>query len=149
MEQNLIIFFQIFIAAFLGALIGIERAIAGKTAGLRTFALVSMGSALFIIISKLANESYLGTTVFDPSRVASQIIVGIGFLGAGLIIFKESKVMGLTTAAGLWVSAGIGMAVGFQFYAIAAFVTFLTLFIFTVLWFVEIKLKKEIKEIED
>ncbi|KKQ23421.1 hypothetical protein A2999_00160 [Candidatus Wolfebacteria bacterium RIFCSPLOWO2_01_FULL_38_11] len=149
MEQNLGIFLQISIAAFLGSLVGIERAVAGKTAGLRTFALVSMGSALFIIVSKLANESYLGITTFDPSRVASQIIVGIGFLGAGLIILKESKIMGLTTAAGLWVSAGIGIAVGFNLYAIAVFVTFLTLFIFTILWVVEIKLKKGIKDLED
>ncbi|MEK9154498.1 MAG: MgtC/SapB family protein [Patescibacteria group bacterium] len=148
MEQNLWILLQLLIAAFLGSLLGIERAIAGKTAGLRTFALVSLGSALFIIISKIANESYLGVTVFDPSRVASQIIVGIGFLGAGLIIFKESKVMGLTTAAGLWVSAGIGMAVGFKLYTIAVFATLLTLFIFTVLWIFEIKLKKEIKELD-
>src|SRR3972149_1900574 len=119
MEWN--IFLQLFIAAVLGGLLGLERALAGKTAGMRTFALVSMGSALFIIISEIIGSKYLGISAFDPIRVASQIIVGIGFLGAGLIIFKESKISGLTTAAGLWVSAGIGIAVGFNLYVIAIF----------------------------
>ena len=138
------IFLQLFIAAILGGLLGLERALAGKTAGLRTFALVSMGSALFVIISEMIGSNYIGITAFDPLRVASQIIVGIGFLGAGLIIFKESKISGLTTAAGLWVSAGIGTAVGYKLYSIALFVTILTLFIFTILWFVESKIKKEV-----
>ena len=138
------IFLQLFIAAILGGLLGLERALAGKTAGLRTFALVSMGSALFIIISEIIGGKYLGIAAFDPIRVASQIIVGIGFLGAGLIIFKESKISGLTTAAGLWVSAGIGTSVGYKLYSIALFVTILTLFIFTILWFVESKIKKEV-----
>ena len=142
MEWN--IFLQLFIAAVLGGLLGLERALAGKTAGMRTFALVSMGSALFIIISEIIGSKYLGIAAFDPIRVASQIIVGIGFLGAGLIIFKESKISGLTTAAGLWVSAGIGTAVGYKLYSIALFVTILTLFIFTILWFVESKIKKEV-----
>lgn len=145
MIQEWSMFIQLFIAALLGSFLGLERALAGKTAGLRTFALVSMGSALFIIISEIIGNNYLGVTAFDPLRVASQIIVGIGFLGAGLIIFKESKISGLTTAAGLWVSAGIGMAVGYKLYLIAIFVTILTFFIFTILWFIERKIKKEIK----
>lgn len=138
------IFIQLFIAAVLGGLLGLERALAGKTAGLRTFALVSMGSALFVNISEIVGNQYAGISAFDPLRVASQIIVGIGFLGAGLIIFKESKISGLTTAAGLWVSAGIGVAVGYKLYSIAIFVTVLTLFIFTILWFIENKIKKEV-----
>ena len=143
MEWN--IFLQLFIAAVLGGLLGLERALAGKTAGMRTFALVSMGSALFIIISEIIGSKYLGISAFDPIRVASQIIVGIGFLGAGLIIFKESKISGLTTAAGLWVSAGIGVSVGYKLYSIAVFVTILTIFIFTIMWFIERKIKKEVK----
>lgn len=145
MIQEWSIFIQLFIAALLGSFLGLERALAGKTAGLRTFALVSMGSALFVIISEMIGNNYLGVAAFDPLRIASQIIVGIGFLGAGLIIFKESKISGLTTAAGLWVSAGIGVAVGYKLYLIAIFVTILTLFIFTILWFIERKIKKEVK----
>lgn len=145
MIQEWNMFIQLFIAALLGSFLGLERALAGKTAGLRTFALVSMGSALFVIISEMIGNNYLGVAAFDPLRVASQIIVGIGFLGAGLIIFKESRISGLTTAAGLWVSAGIGVAVGYKLYSIAIFVTILTLFIFTILWFIERKIKKEVK----
>lgn len=145
MWQDWNVFIQLFIAALLGSFLGLERALAGKTAGLRTFALVSMGSALFVIISEMIGNNYLGVAAFDPLRVASQIIVGIGFLGAGLIIFKESRISGLTTAAGLWVSAGIGVAVGYKLYLIAIFVTILTLFIFTILWFIERKIKKEVK----
>ena len=137
------IFLQLFVAALLGGFLGIERALARKTAGLRTFALVSMGSALFVVISEIIGSQYVNIAAFDPLRVASQIIIGIGFLGAGLIIFKESKISGLTTAAGLWVSAGIGVSVGYKLYSIAVFVTFLTLFIFTILWFIEVKIKKE------
>src|SRR3989344_4948720 len=111
-QQNLEIFGQLLLAVFLGAAIGIERELARKTAGMRTFALVAMGAALFSIISKFAFTEFWGVPGFDPSRIASQVVVGIGFLGAGIIIFKESRLQGLTTAAGLWVSAAIGMAVG-------------------------------------
>lgn len=133
---------RLFVALILGMIIGIERVWAHKTAGMRTYALVSMGAALFIIISEMVAIKYLGVGGFDPTRIASQIIVGVGFLGTGLIFSKESKLMGLTTATGLWVSAGIGMAVGFELYNIAIIATFLTLFIFIVLWFVEEQLKK-------
>lgn len=143
MNLEVSIFIQLFIAAFLGALIGIERALAGKTAGLRTFALISMSSALFIIASKMMNSQFVGITNFDPSRVASQIIVAVGFLGAGVIIFNGSRVSGLTTAAGMWAAAGIGMAIGFQLYLLAIYATILTIFIFTILWLVEKEIKKE------
>jgi putative Mg2+ transporter-C (MgtC) family protein len=135
--ENLEIFYQLLVAVALGASIGAERRLAQKTAGMRTFALVSMGAALFTIISVVAFPEYVGKPGFDPSRIASQIVVGIGFLGAGLIIFHESKIRGLTTAAGLWVSAAIGMAIGYKLYAIAIFATILTLIIFLVLWLFE------------
>jgi putative Mg2+ transporter-C (MgtC) family protein len=77
---------------------------------------------------------------FDPSRIASQIIVGVGFLAGGLIIFHKDHLQGLTTSAGLWVAAGIGMAVGFKLYAIAIFVTVLTLLIFGLFWQIEQKI---------
>ncbi len=104
---------QVLLAIGLGALIGWQREVIGKAAGARTYALVSGGSALFTILSM---HAFLGA---DTSRVAGQVIVGIGFLGAGLIMHRESEVHGLTTAAGLWVSAAIGMAVGTGYYLLA------------------------------
>ena len=78
----------------------------------------------------------------DPLRIASNIIVGVGFLGAGMIIFKDHQLTGLTTASGLWVAAGIGTAVGFGLYNLAIVATVLTLFVFTVLWYLESKIKR-------
>lgn len=132
--SNLEILIRLVGALLLGGLIGIERSIVGKRAGVRTYALVSMGSAVFVIVSELVVAQYLGVVNLDPMRVAAQIVVGIGFLGAGLIIFKGSKLSGLTTAAGLWVSAGVGMSIGFGFYIVGLMVSLLTLFTFTVLW---------------
>lgn len=133
---------KLVLALVLGALLGAERAWAHKVAGIRTYAMVSMGAALFVIIGQVVSEKFIGVTMFDPLRVASQIIVGIGFLGAGLIIFQEHKLVGLTTAAGIWVSAGIGMAAGFGLYKISIIATILALIIFTILWFVEQSVKK-------
>lgn len=133
---------RLFIALFLGMLIGTERVWAHKTAGMRTYALVSMGSALFVIISNEMVKYYTGFSGLNPLMIISQIVVGVGFIGAGLIFTKDSKMMGLTTATGLWVSAGIGMAAGFKLFNIAIIATVLTLFIFIVLWFVEEQLKK-------
>ncbi|MBX4215599.1 MgtC/SapB family protein [Candidatus Parcubacteria bacterium] len=129
------------IALGLGALIGLERVLAHKTAGVRTYALVSMGSALFVIISQVITAA-AGGNAGDPLRIASQIVVGVGFLGAGLIIFKDSHLQGLTTASALWVAAGIGMAAGFGLHELAVIVTVLTLFTFTVLWYVESLFRK-------
>lgn len=118
---------QLLIAAFLGAVVGLERELAKKEAGLKTYSLVSLGSALFILISQLAFQASSGA--FDPSRVLSQIIVGVGFIGAGVIILQKTYVSGITTAAGLWVVAGIGAAVGFKLYEIAVATTIISLFI--------------------
>jgi len=133
---------RLFVALFLGMLIGAERVWAHKTAGMRTYALVSMGSALFVIVSNEMVKYYTGFSGLNPLIIISQIVVGVGFIGTGLIFAKESKLMGLTTATGLWVSSGIGMAAGFKLYNIAIVATILTLFIFIVLWFVEAKIKK-------
>lgn len=135
--SNVDITLRLLVAMILGVLLGIERAVAGKTAGVRTYALVSIGAALFVIISVVVSGWYIGQMPFDPLRVASQIVVGIGFLGAGLIVFKESRLSGLTTAAGLWVAAGIGMAAGFGLFLLALIAALITLFVFTVMWFVE------------
>ena len=136
------IIIRLFVAVILGMMIGTERVWAHKTAGMRTYALVSMGSALFVIISNEMVKYYTGFAGLNPLMIVAQIVVGVGFIGSGLIFSKESKMMGLTTATGLWVSAGIGMAAGFKLFDIAIIATILTLFIFTVLWFLEEQLKK-------
>lgn len=136
------IIIRLFVALFLGMIIGTERVWAHKTAGMRTYALVSMGSALFVIISNEMVKYYTGFSGLNPLMIVSQIVLGVGFLGTGLIFAKESKLMGLTTATSLWVSAGIGMAAGFKLFNIAIIATALTLFIFIVLWFIEEQLKK-------
>jgi len=119
---------QLAIAAFLGAIVGLERELAKKEAGLKTYSLVSLGAALFTIIPQLS-QSFSSFSAFDPSRVLSQIIVGVGFIGAGVIILQKNYVSGITTAAGLWVAAGIGSAVGFKLYDIAIATTILSLII--------------------
>ncbi len=135
------LFIRLVVAAALGGLLGLERTVAGKVAGLRTYALVSLGSALFISVSELVVARSGGPAVIDTLRVASHVVLGIVFLGAGLIVFRESRVSGLTTAAGLWVAAGIGMTTGFGFYLLAIFAALLTLVVFTVLWLIEKKIK--------
>lgn len=127
-------FIRIGLAALLGGLIGLERVAAGKRAGSRTFALAAMGACLFVLVGMGAGSLYLGVVNFDPLRILASIIQGIGFIGAGLIILRDNSLHGLTTAAGLWVAAGVGAATGFGFYAIAAFTTFVTLLIFTIMW---------------
>lgn len=133
------IFIQVVVALVLGIVLGAERTFAGKTAGMRTYGLVSMGSCLLVIISQLV--LWNANVAFDPLRLAAGIVTGIGFLGAGLIVVKDSTASGLTTAAGLWVASGIGIAVGYGFYVLAIFATFLTYVVFTFLWSFERKLK--------
>lgn len=100
----------ILISAALGALIGLERELSGKDPSLRTFALICVGSCLFSIVSELVT---IGAPEADPGRIAAQIVPGIGFLGAGAIFRSQRGISGLTTAALMWVTAAIGMAVGF------------------------------------
>jgi putative Mg2+ transporter-C (MgtC) family protein len=105
---------ELFVAFGLTAVIGLERTIQGKSAGLRTQTIVGTSSALILMVSKYGFDDVLktGTIVLDPSRVAAQIVSGIGFLGAGIIITRRGAVHGLTTAATVWESAAVGMAVG-------------------------------------
>jgi putative Mg2+ transporter-C (MgtC) family protein len=122
-------------ACILGGAIGLERDIHGRAAGLRTNMLVSLGSALFVLVSEAVALAFIaragggdnGIRV-DPGRIAAQIITGIGFLGAGAIIKEGINVRGLTTAACLWVSAGIGMACGAGLFELAIVVTLIGLF---------------------
>lgn len=139
------IFYKLGIAVICGALIGAERVISHKEAGMRTYALVAMGSALFIILVQMALQTYLklGLVSIDPFHIPAAIISGIGFIGAGMIIFRSTNVVtGLTTASGFWVTAGIGMACGYGFYIPAFLATLMTLFVFIVLWHVEQHVKK-------
>lgn len=117
---------RIFVAAMFGGLIGFEREFRSKEAGLRTHFLVALGSALFMIISQYGFEGVRAGR-FDVSRVAAQVVSGIGFIGAGIIIFHKNAVRGLTTAAGLWVTAAIGLACGGGMYVLAAVATVLVL----------------------
>jgi putative Mg2+ transporter-C (MgtC) family protein len=116
---------ELFVAFGLTALIGIEREIQGKSAGLRTQTIVGTASALILLVSKYGFSDVLvdGLVVVDPSRVAAQIVTGIGFLGAGIIIFRRGSVHGLTTAAAVWESAAIGMAAGSGLLLLACTVT--------------------------
>ena len=100
-----------------------------------------MEARVFVSVWELVVARSGGPSVIDPLRVASQVVLGIGFLGAGLIVFRESRVSGLTTAAGLWVAAGIGLATGFGFYLLAILAALLTLVVFNVLWLIEKKIK--------
>src|SRR5258708_1810225 len=133
---------RLLVAVVLGAIIGIERVLVHKEAGMKTHALVSMGAALFIIISEAMAAKYMNLPGFNPTMMPSQIIVGIGFLGAGSIILQGPRVLGLTTAGGLWVTAGIGMAAGFGLFSLAFTSTILVLFVFVVMYAIEAPLRK-------
>lgn len=125
------IFFQLFLAALLGAIIGFEREYKRKHAGLQTYSLVALGTCLFTLLAFefFNNFSIKAGISFDPSRIIQAIAVGVGFIGAGIIFQREDRVEGLTTAAGLWATAAIAIAVGAKFYFQALFATFLVLLI--------------------
>ncbi|MBM6993021.1 MAG: MgtC/SapB family protein [Prevotella sp.] len=114
---------RLVVAMLLGGVVGLEREYRSKDAGFRTHFLVALGAALFTIISQYGFVD----GVKDTSRVAAQVVSGIGFIGAGLIVFQKNMVRGLTTAAGLWVTAAIGMACGVGMYLLATIVTVLIL----------------------
>lgn len=132
---------SLLVAMILGMILGIERFIAHKTAGMRTYTLISMGSAMFVIISQLVAAQHQ-TGLFDPLRIAAQVVAAAGFLGVGAIFHHGQRVSGITTASGLWVAAGIGMACGFGLYKLAIVVTVLSLFTFIVMWFLEKQIRR-------
>ena len=111
----------------LGGAVGFERKLKGQSAGLRTFTLISMGATLAMLISIYVPQEYMGLKNGDPGRIAAQVVTGVGFLGAGAIIQMKGSVRGLTTAAGIWMVATIGMAVGLGMYAVALSATLLIL----------------------
>lgn len=121
--------FKLCLSMLLGALVGYERKRKGQAAGVRTFSLIAMGASLAMILSIYVPQEYLGLKNGDPGRIAAQVITGIGFLGAGAIIQMKGSIRGLTTAAGIWMVATIGMAVGVGMYVISVIATALILFI--------------------
>ena len=113
----------------LGAIVGYERKRKGQNAGVRTFSLIAMGSTLAMLLSIYVPQEYMGLKNGDPGRIAAQVITGIGFLGAGAIIQMKGSVRGLTTAAGIWMVAIIGMAVGLGMYWLSIVASAMILFI--------------------
>jgi len=129
MEWNFI--WRLCAAGLCGTIIGLDREYRVKDAGFRTHFLVALGSALMMIVSQYGFDELLATHEgirFDPGRIAAQVVSGIGFIGAGTIILHRQLVRGLTTAASLWATAGIGLAAGAHMYAVAGAATLLTLF---------------------
>ena len=128
MELSLELICRPLIAGLLGAIIGLDRAYRAKEAGFRTHFLVCLGSALFMLVSQYGFSDVIqeGVTRFDPGRVA-QVVSGIGFIGAGTIIIHRQFVRGLTTAAGLWATSGIGLAIGGGLYWLGIAATAFTL----------------------
>ncbi len=125
---------RLLLAALLGAVVGYEREYFGKAAGFRTHALVSAASSLIMLVSIQIYEIYKGQVQVDPSRIAAQVVSGIGFIGAGAIIRSGASVKGITTAASLWAVSGIGLACGLGFYEGALYATavvIMILYIFT------------------
>lgn len=125
--------FRLCFSLILGSCVGLERKRKGQIAGLRTFALISMGATLAMLLSIYVPQEYMGLKNGDPGRIAAQVITGIGFLGAGAIIQMKGSVRGLTTAAGIWMAATIGMTVGVGLYILSLTATALMLFILLML----------------
>ena len=141
-----IICFKLILSMLLGSIVGFERRRRGQTAGVRTFSLISLGSTLAMVLSIYVAEFYGDG---DPTRMAAQVISGIGFLGAGAIIQMKGSVRGLTTAAGIWMVSTIGMAVGCGLYWIAVVATGLILFILVLLERIEhrVSMRSEMRTI--
>lgn len=144
MEQfDWILIFRLVAAGLLGGLIGMEREFRAKEAGVRTHFIVALGSALFMIISEFAFEG----KQHDAARVAAQVVSGIGFIGAGVIIFQRNVVRGVTTAAGLWVAAAIGLACGDGMYPVAIAATLLTVLCLEMMHFVNLHYTEKVVDL--
>ena len=121
--------FKLALSIILGSIIGFERRSKGQIAGMRTFSLICMGATLAMLVSIYIPQEYMGLKNGDPGRIAAQVISGIGFLGAGAIIQMKGSVKGLTTAAGIWMTAAIGLAVGAGMYSVSVIAVLFILFI--------------------
>lgn len=136
---------QAFLATILGAFIGFEREVKKKGAGLQTYSLVCLGTCLFTIITFNLFYFFSGdvSVKFDPASLIQAVAVGIGFIGAGVIFHQQSAPVGLTTAAGLWTTAAIGVAIGAKLYFVAIFAAFLTVLILAGFGLIEDRLFKK------
>ena len=148
MVGNYEILFRLFLAAILGAVVGLEREVHGRPAGIRTYLLLCMGSALIMVVSELLFFKYEAKGLADilradPARIAAQAVTGIGFLGAGVILRYKDTIRGLTTAAAIWVACAVGLAIGAGFYLFGGAVTGLTLVSLVGLKAFERRLKKD------
>jgi putative Mg2+ transporter-C (MgtC) family protein len=143
MPTDLQMVIRLLLTLVLSGLIGLERQVHRRDAGLRTHILVALGSCLIMLTSLYVFDIYKDQVALDPVRIAAGVVTGIGFLGAGTIIRESDGVRGLTTAASLWVVAGIGLAVGVGFNKIAIYTTFLVLMVLHFLRYIEIPLTKE------
>ncbi len=139
MFTDIQVILRLVLSVVLSGLIGLERQIHRRTAGLRTHILVCLGSCLIMLTSLYVFDIYKNQVPLDPARIAAGVITGIGFLGAGTIIREREKIKGLTTAASLWVVAGIGLAVGCGFLKAAIFSTILALIVLFFLRYIETK----------
>lgn len=133
---------RLMIATVLSGVIGYEREVHGRAAGLRTTILVGVGSCLIMLTSMNLHTMYQGIANVDPSRIPAQIVSGIGFLGAGTILRFHASVRGLTTAAALWAVAGIGIAIGSGFYVAAYLATAFIFIVLVALSYLELKIKR-------
>ena len=143
MPTDLEMVMRLLLTLVLGGLVGLERQVHRRDAGLRTHILVSLGSCLIMLTSLYVFDIYKGQVALDPARIAAGVVTGIGFLGAGTIIRSPDGIKGLTTAASLWVVSGIGLAVGVGFNKIAVYATLLVLIVLHFLRYVEGSLTKE------
>lgn len=145
-DDYLIIMGRLLMAAFVSGLIGIERETKQQPAGLRTHLLVGTGSCLMMIMAVTGFDSFLHSDIdairYDPARIASYVISGIGFLGAGTIIVQRGSVKGLTTAASIWVAAGLGLTIGLGMYFAAILTTLIVLTTLYILQKLEMKYLK-------
>jgi len=140
--QNNEIIFRLVVAVILGLMVGIERLLVHKDAGMKTHALVALGAAVFVLISEEVVKRYINLPGLNPTMIPAQIVLGIGFLGAGSIMLQGSRLRGLTTAGGLWVTAGIGMAAGFGLFGLAISATILVLLILVLVNILEKPIRK-------
>ena len=127
MNQNIIYLLRLFLAVVLGFAVGFERRLRSKEAALRTHTIVAVGACLVMLVSKYGFFDMDGAK-YDASRIAAQVVSGIGFIGAGMILYKKQAVHGLTTAAGVWATAGIGMATGAGMYLLSVGAALMVIF---------------------
>jgi putative Mg2+ transporter-C (MgtC) family protein len=142
---------QLLLSLFLGALIGVDREWKGKKAGLQTYSLVCLGSCVFTLVG-LEFINYFASNPslsFDPARIVQAVTIAIGFIGGGVIFKKSVDIEGLTTAAGIWIAAAVGITVGIKLYFLAVITTLMAIIVFTGFGLLEKKIFNRYKEKEN